>query len=342
MTRTAAIAMPHLPPAPESVLSADGTPRLGRFAGSVDSIDWSTLSGRYARSRLWRYFHHKRWQYVALATEELFCGIAIVDLGWTNTAFAYAFDRHLHREVASYSQNGIGGLTADVGDRPAQGAASRFQFLRHRIEYRHLPQQGQYRLELRCGSFVIDAEFDADSAAPPLLAVGPVEGGSVHATQKSSGMALQGEVRAGGRRYDLGGGVASFDYSNGLLARDTAWRWASAHSLALGFNLQDGYFGGHENVLWLDGTLYPLGTACFDYDRADPMAPWHIHTTDGLLDLRFQPEGLRRENKNLLIAASRYVQPIGTFSGWVRPHKGAPPRRVERLIGVTEDHCSRW
>lgn len=332
----------HLPPAPDAILREDGIPRFGRFTGQVDKIDWAPLAMPFARSRLWRRFHHKRWQYVALATEELFCGVAIVDLGWTNTAFAYAFDRKERKEVGSFSQDGMAGLTARVAEKPAHGSTSSFRFLNKHIDYSHLPDSDTYRLALRCGSFEIDAQFNTADAAPPLLAVGPITGGSVHATVKSSGMPLHGEVRADGRRYSLGGGVASFDYSNGLLARETGWRWASAHSLELGFNLQNGYFGGHENALWLDGLIYPLANAHFDYNPADPKAPWHIHTDDGLLDLQFQPEGLRRENRNLIVAASRYVQPIGTFSGWVKTMRSAKPRLVERLVGVTEDHFSRW
>lgn len=327
-------------PAPSGRLpGADGYPGFGRFAGTVGDIDWSALAAPYARGALWRRLHHKRWQYVALCTEELFCGIAIVDIGWTNTAFAYAFDRQQRRIVASYSQDGIPGLTAHVPNNP-QGT-SFFRFLGKHITYRSADNGRRHVLELRCGTFEIDADFNAGTT-PPLLAVGPIEGGSVHATQKSPGMPLGGEVRVDGRKYDLNGGVASDDYSNGLLARDTAWRWASAHGLDMGFNLQAGYFGGHENVLWLDGHLIPLGAAVFDYDPTDPMAPWHVHTEDGLLDLQFQPEGIRREDKNLLVAVSRYVQPIGSFSGWVKPAPDAAPRKVDRLGGVTEDHFSRW
>ena len=331
-----------LPVAPSSVLYPDGQPCMGRFAGQVGAIDWSGLSAPYARSGLWRYFHHKRWQYIALSTQELFCGIAIVDIGWTNTAFAYAFDRRQRKQAAAYSQDGLPGLTARIGDSLL--GASRFRRFGQWIDFRpRSPTGGQgFRLGLRCGDFGIDAEIDAPAAAPFLLAIGPIANGAVHATQKSPGMAMRGDVRVGGGRYDLSGGVASLDYSNGLLARETAWRWASAHSLTLGFNLQAGYFGGRENALWLDGRLIPLGNARFDYDATDPMAPWHIHTDDGLLDLQFQPEGIRRENKNLLIAASRYVQPIGSFSGWVKPAHDAAPHMVERLAGVTEDHYSRW
>lgn len=62
----------------------------------------------------------------------------------------------------------------------------------------------------------------------------------------------------------------------------------------------------------------------------------------GLLDLQFEPEGMRREDKNLLVAVSRYVQPIGSFTGWVKAAPHAPPREIRRLGGVTEDHFSRW
>ncbi|MFC5474982.1 DUF2804 domain-containing protein [Paraherbaspirillum soli] len=332
--------LPPLLPAPGNVLSADGQPRFGRFAGATGEIDWSALAPPYARSGWWRRFHHKRWQYVALSTAELFCGIAIVDVGWTNTAFAYAFDRRQRKVVAAFSQDGVPGLSAQVGDGP--GAASRFRWFGNRIDYRPAADGSEHGLQLRCGRFEIDAVFDATEAAPLLLAVGPIEKGSVHATQKSSGMPLGGQVRVGGQRYDLSGGVASFDYSNGLLARETAWLWASAHDLECGFNLQAGYFGQQENVLWLDGQLHPLGPARFDFDPAAPLAPWHIVTDDGLLDLHFQPAGARHENKNLLIAASRYVQAIGTFSGWVKPRRDAAARPLEQLVGVTEDHFSRW
>lgn len=333
-----------LPVAPDNVIDTNGQPCMGRFAGQTGDINWAALTAPFARSNLWRRFHHKRWQYVALSTPELLCGISIVDVGWTNTAFAYVFDRQQGKQIAGYSQDGVPGFSARISNHPSSG--SRFRFFGSRIDYRPPTSDGEndgkYQLSLQCNQFGIEAQFDASDAPPLLLAVGPIVNGSVHATQKSPGMPLHGEVRIGKRRYDLQGGVASFDYSNGLLARNTEWRWASAHSLELGFNLQAGYFGNQENVLWLDGRLHALGHVCFEYDVAAPLAPWHIYTDDGLLDLQFTPEGARQENRNLLIAATRYIQPIGRFSGWVKPSLHAAPRAVEHLVGVTEEHFSRW
>ncbi|MES2264202.1 MAG: DUF2804 domain-containing protein [Pseudomonadota bacterium] len=328
----------RLPPAPPGVIGVDGQPLFGRYAGQVDAFDWGALARPHARNRLWRRFHHKRWHYVALATEQVFCAVAIVDLGWTSTCFAYAFDRGDGDMLANFSQDGWPGLSARLAAHA--GGASSFRAKGTRITIEGV-DEGRYRLALDCPYLQIDAEFGPGDA-PLLLATGPVKDGAVHATQKSSGLPLTGEVRLWRGEYSLDGGVASFDYSNGLLARNTAWRWASGHDLELGFNLQTGYFGACENALWLDGEIYPLAPAHFLYDQSDPLARWHIFTEDDLLELHFTPEGARRENRKMLVAASRYLQPVGTFSGWVRSSPDEPKRIVTRLAGVTEEHASRW
>jgi hypothetical protein len=327
-----------LPAAPASVIGADGQPLFGRYAGQAAGFDWSALARPHARSRLWRQFHHKRWHYVALATEQVFCAVAIVDLGWISTCFAYAFDRDDGDLLANFAQDGLPGVSASLADSASGRSTFKAKGTQIAIEG---TGDGRYQLRLACPYLEIDAEFGPGSA-PLLLATGPVKDGSVHATQKSSGMPLTGQVRLWRGEYDLAGGVASFDYSNGLLARNTAWRWASAHNLELGFNLQAGYFGAHENALWLDGQVHPLAAAHFVYDQADPLARWHIFTEDDQLELFFTPEGARRQDKNMVVASSRYLQPIGTFSGWVRSGPDEPKRMVTQLVGVTEDHSSRW
>lgn len=320
-----------------------GRPATGRYAGSPEQIDWSGLNGKFERSALWRRLHHKRWHYLAFATEECFIGLAIVDVGWTNTAFAYLFDRQQRKLLVDYSQDGLPGLTARVSERPTQGSLSWFRHVGAQMRYEHIEGQ-RYRLRVKLrNTLQLDAELDTGQAAPFFTGIGPIgPGGCAHSTVKSSAIAVSGHARAGKKTFDLGAGVASFDYSNGLLARTTRWRWASAHSPTLGFNLQQGYFGNHENVLWLDGELIPLGSARFDFDPKFPLQPWHIQTDDGLLDLWFAPEGARKERKNLLIAASHYIQPIGTFSGTVKATARGVVRQVHRLVGVTEDHLSRW
>lgn len=328
---------PAVEPAPASVV-VDGRPASGRYAGGMARIVWTGLRPR--PGWLWRRLHHKRWHYVGLGNEQLFIGVAIVDLGWACSAFAYLFDRRRRTLLADWSQEGLPALQAGVSDAPLAGAASWFRGPGARLALRD--EGGRLRLRVATGALQVEAELDLSAMAPPLLAVGPVAGGLAHATQKTSALPVHGWAQAQGQRFALEGAWVAIDASNGLLARNTAWRWASAHGPGVGFNLQAGYFGGQENVLWLDGQPIALGAARFDFDAAEPLRPWQVSTDDGLLDLTFTPEGARSARKDLGIAASRYVQPVGHFDGVVRAAPGAGARRVRALLGVTEDHASRW
>ncbi|MBC7543382.1 MAG: DUF2804 domain-containing protein [Candidatus Sericytochromatia bacterium] len=332
-----------LPPAPARAVDAAGAPAFGTYQGTIPHVSWETLRDPYRRPRLWRYLHQKRWQYVGLASPACYIGIAIVDIGWAATAFAYCFDRVERRVVAEFSAMGVPGLMAAVGGSPGEGAHAYFGSLTGTIRLSRLPGTGNYELNLHTPTgLTVAVEISALTAPPTLSAVVPIAGGVANCTHKSGALRVRGDATVHGRTYPLSEATASLDHTVGLLARDTHWQWASAHSPGLGFNLQAGFNGGHENGLWLDGDLIRLGAAEFTFDAADPLAPWQIRTSDGLLDLTFQPEGLRREDKNLIVAVSRYVQPIGTFSGTVRRHADEPARQVADLLGVTEDHHARW
>ncbi|HEY9101492.1 DUF2804 domain-containing protein [Chitinimonas sp.] len=333
---------PELPAAPASLHGPDGQPREGRFHGRCAQLDWSALPAPLQKPRWWRQLHHKRWQYVGIACEDCFIACAIVDVGWTNTAFAYLFDRASGKVLGGLSRDGLPGLTASVADLPAMGAASRFGWLGAQLEFVEREPE-VFSLHIKGpGGFRVDAVLDGRESAPWLFAAGPVDGGVWHSTHKSPALQVSGLALAGGKRYKLDGGSAALDHSNGLLPRETQWLWASAHAPGLGFNLQAGYFGNHENALWLDGNLIPLAAAHFSYNADQTLDEWRVRTEDGLLDLRFKPLGERREDRNLVVAASRYVQPVGLYHGQVRVHADAPARLVEGLLGVAEQHFSRW
>lgn len=327
-----------LPPAPDA-LTVNGQARHGRYAGRLAHFDWAALAEQ--RSGLWRWWHHKRWHYVGLGNDQVFIGVAIVHVGWTATAFAYLFDRTQRRLLADWSQDGLPGLQCQVEAAPLRGAKAWFRGPAARLSLDEARAE-TLRLKVQVRGLSLEAELDLHASPEPLLAIGPIEGGLAHATQKTTALPVRGWAEAAGQRFTLDGSFAAIDASNGLLAHDTAWRWASAHGPGIGFNLQDGYFGTQENVLWLDGQPIGLDAARFEFDPKAPLQPWRVHTADGLLDLTFTPEGARQENRNLGFAGSRYIQPIGSFSGWVRAAPKTEPRRVERLVGVTEDHHSRW
>ncbi|MCP9759954.1 DUF2804 domain-containing protein [Aquitalea sp. S1-19] len=323
-------------PAPSRLVHERGIPAFGMYQGTVGMLSWQPLT-LAPWHRLTRKLHHKRWQYAAFAHDNYFIGVAVVDLGWCSTAFAYLFDRQKREVTASFSADGLPGLSAKIEDR----AFGHARFCAGGGKLVFTREAGRMLLEVRTPALRIAAHITLAPEVPTLCAIAPANH-LAHSTHKTGGLSVSGYADTNGSRYSLDGAIASLDASNGLLARHTAWRWASAHNHELGFNLQDGYMGDAENAIWLHGKLLRVGKVRFDYSPADPMAPWHIHSDDGLVDLRFTPEGIRSENKNLLIAASRYVQPIGTFSGVLLDPASGARHIVSALTGVTEDHASRW
>ncbi|OHX12410.1 hypothetical protein BI347_02040 [Chromobacterium sphagni] len=328
--------MSILPPAPPRLATETGQADFGVYQGIIPDLSWNGLA-MSPLQRLGRRLHHKRWQYAAIAHDDFLIAAAVVDVGWNGTAFAYLFDRRSRRVAAAASANGLPGVGIRVADRAFGDAHFRFGG----VDLRFARDGDTLRLSLDSRELQLNAAISL-AAMPPVLAVVAPANYLAHSTHKSGGLTVEGEARGPAGRYALSGAAASLDYSNGLLARETRWRWASAHGRHMGFNLQQGYMGNAENAVWLDGRLFRVGAVEFDYLTDDPLAPWRVRSQDGLVDLAFTPEGARREDKNLLIAASRYVQPIGRFDGTLTDPASGERHPVRQLAGVTEDHLSRW
>lgn len=325
-----------LPYAPPCLVHERGIPAFGMYRGMVRQLSWRALKTPLLK-QLTRQLHHKRWQYAAISHFDFFIGVAVVDTGWCGSAFAYLFDRRRKTVTAAFSANGLPMLSTRIEDRCFGDAT--FRHGSDCIAFR----QADQRLELTVNTAQL--RLAAHIALPrPDSVMAAIAPGNwlAHATHKSTALSVSGFADCDSGHLDLAQSCASLDASNGLLARETDWRWASAHDHQLGFNLQHGYMGDAENAVWLDGVPHRVGAARFRFDPAQPLAPWEIDTEDGLVALTFTPEGLRRDNKNLLIAASRYIQPVGTFSGRIIHPQTGMAYPVAALTGVTEDHYSRW
>ncbi len=331
-----------LPAAPANAVDERGEPRFGAFQGHLKDVSWERLAGRFGRGFLWKMLHAKRWHYVSIAGPKVALAAVVVDLGWAASAFLYVFDRETKALLYDQSFMGLQKVTHRVSTLPGEAGRTIFVGLGASLRLERPAGSPIWQLQAEGpGGLLLDASLDASSAPPTLLAIASIEGGVANATHKTVGLPARGEVRVGGRRFDLGGHHGSLDHTMGLLARETSWRWASASSGRIGLNLVEGFNGPVENALWVDGRLYPAGAATFEFDKNDHLKPWRIRTSTGAIDLTFTPEGARREDKQLYIAQSWYVQPIGVFSGTVRP-PGGPPVQVTDLVGVTEDHVAKW
>lgn len=323
-----------LPPAPSHPVGPDHKPRFGKYQGSLSSVEWSGVAGRLDRA-----LREKTWFYVSIANEKIVLAAAVIDVGWSMSAFAYLFDRQKRELVADLNAVGPPFFSGDVARSPMGGA--HFNLPGLQVELKQ--QAGRLDLWVNSRKLEVRATLDLDRAAPALVAISPVPGGIVGCTQKTSTVPVHsGFATAGDHSVDLGGAWGAVDYSCGLLARETQWRWASAAGVdpsgkPVGLNLTTG-FNAQEDVVWVGNEVFPVGPARLEFDT--PLETWRVTTGDGRVDLKFEPEGHRAQNTNLVFAKSIYTQPIGSFTGTVRTDGGDV--RFERVPGVTEVHLAKW
>jgi Protein of unknown function (DUF2804) len=326
-----------LPAAPATPVDANGAPAFGAYLGECADVSWARLDKPWARGPIWRLLHAKRWHYVSIAGPRVVLAFAVVDVGYAANAFVYLFDRGTRALLADVSVLGLPGFMAKVS--PTADAGARTTWSSGTVKLMLERTAAGWTVMARAPNLEIDATLGAPTA-PTLCAIARIERGVANCTHKMACLPVHGLARAGKLRFDLDGSTAAIDHTYGLLARDTTWRWVSAARPDLALNLSQGFNGSIENAVWHEGRLHPVGAAEIVYDASSATGAWRIRTLDGVVDLTFRPEGQRRQDKDLFIAKSRYVQPIGTFSGTIKLPDGEIA--VADLVGVTEDHTARW
>jgi hypothetical protein len=312
-----------------------GTPQLGSFRGGLPRVDWSLVEGPLARLR-----HHKRWVYVAIATDDVYIGLAVLRMGYAASAFVYAYDASARRLLARRSWVTLP-PASEVGDRGGHDCRASFRTRAARIDVQPLR-----RVVVATRGLELEADLDPTMAPPAIGAIAQVAPGRFDATEKRALLGVRGALRVDGRTISLDGGLAGYDFTSGLLPRRTRWRWAFALGRdtageAFALNLVEGFVGEGECAAWVGGELVPLAEGRFAFDRARPESPWRVGTADGAVDLTMTPGEVHAEKRELLVARSRFVQPCGAWSGSIAL-AGRPPLVVARALGVTEDQDVTW
>ncbi|HYG66248.1 MAG TPA: DUF2804 family protein, partial [Anaeromyxobacteraceae bacterium] len=205
---------------------------------------------------------------------------------------------------------------------------------------------GAWRFEVRLGDALrLDALLARSGAPAPFTLVAPVPDGGVRATLKAAPLPVTGLLRARGRVFPLDGAFGGVDHTAGVLARETAWRWAFGLGRAGGspvaFNLCEGFPGipagdPGENALFAAPVPERLPSVTFAFDRERPLAPWRVTSADGAVALDFRPRAVHREDREVAIVRTRFAQVAGEFTGTV----GGVA--VAELPGVVEDHWALW
>jgi hypothetical protein len=167
---------------------------------------------------------------------------------------------------------------------------------------------------------------------------------------KAPGIAAEGTVVAGHKRFDFSSGsaFAVMDWGRGVWPSKVFWRWASVSARVdgriIGVNLGNGFGDtaeGSENIVIVDGRAHKLGEVAWHLDREDYMKPWRMLAPDGRFEMTFEPTFDQRTNLNLWIKGIRAHRVWGRFSGQARLDDGRtlalPPS-----MGFAEEVWIRW
>ncbi|MFJ8441806.1 DUF2804 domain-containing protein [Kitasatospora griseola] len=179
----------------------------------------------------------------------------------------------------------------------------------------------------------------------------PWDGQRFQYTSKHTARPATGTVRLGGRTYAFDEDAwGVLDHGRGRWPRSLGWNWGAAsgrtdgHVVGLQFGGQWTVgTGSTENALCVDGRLSKIGDELdWQYDPADPLAPWRI-TTPGSdqVELTFTPFHDRRVRTEAGLLANRTDQCFGHYRGSIRTDGGLRIA-VDGLLGWAEDVRMRW
>jgi hypothetical protein len=328
--------MPPALPEPPSAARVNGEWQWGRYRLPIPSPDLGT--GVVRRMRL------KEWHYFSVASERLFLAFGLVQLGYVANAFLYLVDRKQPTVAREYEALSVLGRHLRFAESSTKGET----IWRHRdADIRVAARSGGWdaRVDVVLGELPVAGGFHVESAESLALLV-DLGGGRPAYTHKSAGLRVTGSLRLGDESVDLGGGLATIDWTRSLASRETRWKWASFAGRAggrnVGLNLSaevydDANGDSLENAFWLDGRVRPLGGVSFEVPREPGVGDWRIVSRVGdEVDLTFTPLGARAQHLDMKLVKSDFVQPYGLFRGKVAGVE------IDQVMGVCEDHASVW
>jgi Protein of unknown function (DUF2804) len=329
-------------------LVEDGVRRYGRLGarpGNVNPLDEFRGLGRALHR-----FRLKEWVGFTLIQPDWYSSLIMQDANYLASSEMYAYDRSAGT-LYQHAANAPGGSLA----LPADLLESRCAFKRrgYELEYDFSRTRGRHSLHFTTAAtstapaFQGELELDADGASLPLSVSSRLPGGRMY-THKAI-FPAEGTVQIGDERiaFDRDRDLAILDEHKSFFPYQTRWLWGT-FAMHAGQGLIGANFAARpampgeeeESCIWTREACEPLADVTFGHSAADPLAPWHISSRDGRLDVTFVPEGRKQVRHQLGAVAIDYFQLFGHYRGNLRGAAQNYP--IEGVHGVCESMQARF
>ena len=355
MQQTGNPATPRMRKTPDHLVAPDGTIAFGTFQKPFRQAN--LLDARLYPlpvPRCWKAFRLKEWQHFGIVTPERYLGFVVFDAKFMGVSFFYVFDRNT-RQMFEYELQRMG-RTVVV---PAQTYDDAVTFAGdgYFIEIANHLDRGHHRVRIDIQGTNDRPDVRADivihedlTLVAPLVQVSQLGPHRPLYTHKAA-VPASGTILLDGREIVLErhSAIALIDEQKTYYPYFSFWKWATGAGYTedgriMAFNICQTIIAddadNNENCFWIDGKIHYLKGARFEFE--DYSRPWIMKTTDGSLDLKFEPEGQRSQKISIAgLIKSDFHQPFGRFNGRFVDGRGVT-HDVKNFFGLAEHHITRY
>lgn len=333
----------------KNLISNNGQVTFGFFEQGPSHINYQDFDMRNTMDRkvngLRKKMGYNQFQFIGLTGEDFVLGVALVNLKWVNKCFMYMYEPKT-QNFKEYSWLMPLSVGMNTSQQPNGGTWS---YKNHKANITIQAENGERKLKIQVKNELdVDVVIDENHNYDPLPVCCRAGYNGWVFTQKTTALDFKGSIKWQGKDIDTSKLLASVDWSCGYMRRETFWLWSSLSCVSedgtkIGFNLAAGVneTTHTENGLWVNGELIKLDRADFQFDRNNRTNTWYVTTSDGHIDLRFEPEGERKEKINAIVLASNFTQLFGRFYGSVKDQQGNA-HTINGAMGFCEDHYAKW
>jgi len=295
----------------------------------------------------------KEWDYYGLTTPEYFLALCVSNIGYAGLAFAYYIDfasgEITERTVVTPLGRGCTLPHSSMqGDIHFSGSGVTMSFGHLNLSRRLRVRWPDFRNgETLQADLLLQQPKDLDSITMST----PIGKKRFYYNHKINCMPASGTITLGNIRHDVApdSAMGSLDWGRGIWEYKSFWNWASASGFlpdgrSIGLNLGKGFGDlshATENAVYIDGRMHKLDDLDLRYTSGSYMEPWTMTTSEGRLNLRFEPFFERIATTKLVLLSTEVHQMFGRYSGNFTLDNGEV-LPIENLIGWAEEHHARW
>ena len=167
--------------------------------------------------------------------------------------------------------------------------------------------------------------------------------------QKINCMPAEGWVKYNGKTHHFNPekDFATLDWGRGVWTYDNTWYWSSGNDIidgkSFGFNIGYGFgdtSAASENMIFYDGKCHKLDRILFEIPD-DVMKPWKFISSDGRLDMDFEPIYDNVHSFDIGIISQHGHQVFGKFCGTAILDDGTN-LEIKNLLGFAEKVRNRY